>query len=186
MLKKLLMKEQDIECSKCRELIPIVTVLTRCPECGELIPIDNVLAQRIEQKLKDDFSKKCQAKEKGWEKAEDEKTINSAETNENIKLYDVQSLIAETCDKIKGMLLDKNSKYGNSALSPKRIFSKAHIIEQINVRMDDKLSRISVNQTGDSEDAEWDLLGYLVLKRIALKIHCLEQVKEKKEQKIIP
>lgn len=113
--------------------------------------------------------------EKEWVKAKDEKTINSTETDENIKPYNAQSLIVETCDKIKEMLLDKNRKYGNSALSPKRVFSKAHIIEQINVRMDDKLSRISMNQADDSEDAEWDLLGYLILKRIALKIHCLEK-----------
>lgn len=39
------------------------------------------------------------------------------------------------------MLLAKNAAYGNSALEPVRIFSKADPTEQIRVRIDDKLSR---------------------------------------------
>jgi len=65
------------------------------------------------------------------------------------------------------MLIKKNVKYGNSALKPKRIFSKASTIEQLLVRIDDKLSRIS-NQTDlEDEDVVTDLLGYLVLLKIA-------------------
>lgn len=41
------------------------------------------------------------------------------------------------------------------------------ILEQLNVRIDDKLSRLA-HGSADDEDAEWDLLGYLVLKRIAV------------------
>jgi len=49
-----------------------------------------------------------------------------------------------------------------------RIFSDCDSIEQINVRIDDKLSRISRGcREGDSEDSEFDLIGYLVLKRVA-------------------
>jgi hypothetical protein len=70
-------------------------------------------------------------------------------------------------DQLGNMLLEKNRKYGNSALDPQRTFSKSSAIELINVRIDDKLSRIRNNQTDDQEDPEWDLLGYLVLKRIA-------------------
>lgn len=76
-------------------------------------------------------------------------------------------LVAKECESIKNMLIDKNRKYGNSALEPKRIFSKADSIEQLNVRIDDKLSRIASAQTDDTEDAELDLIGYLILKRIA-------------------
>ena len=68
---------------------------------------------------------------------------------------------------IREMLLDKNRKYGNSALKPMRVFSKAPPLEQIAVRMDDKLSRIKSAQGDDLEDAKLDLLGYLVLERIA-------------------
>ena len=77
--------------------------------------------------------------------------------------------IIEECNAIKGMLLDKNRKYGDSALSPVRVFSRADTIEQINVRIDDKLSRIKSGQADDDEDAEKDLIGYLILKRVARK-----------------
>lgn len=77
--------------------------------------------------------------------------------------------IIEECNAIKDMLLDKNRKYGDSALSPVRVFSRADTIEQINVRIDDKLSRIRSGQADDDEDAEKDLIGYLILKRVARK-----------------
>jgi len=91
-------------------------------------------------------------------------------------LEKMQKLIAEECDGIKKLLLDKNKKYGNSAINPKRIFSKQSPIEQIKVRIDDKLSRIqnmgfSINNSEESEDACKDLIGYLILLRIAEKIH---------------
>jgi hypothetical protein len=68
---------------------------------------------------------------------------------------------------IREMLLDKNRKYGNSALEPMRVFSKAAPLEQIAVRMDDKLSRIKSAQGDDLEDAKLDLVGYLVLEATA-------------------
>lgn len=78
-----------------------------------------------------------------------------------------ESFLDEELNLIKKVLLEKNRKYGNSALEPKRIFSKHSAIEQINVRIDDKLSRIANQQTDDDEDAEFDLLGYLLLKMVA-------------------
>ena len=68
---------------------------------------------------------------------------------------------------IRDTLLDKNRKYGNSALEPLRIFSKADRSEQIAVRIDDKLSRIKNAQSDDSEDAKLDLIGYLILEQIS-------------------
>ncbi len=68
---------------------------------------------------------------------------------------------------IREMLLNKNRKYGNSALEPIRVFSTADNLEQLAVRMDDKLSRIRSAQGDDLEDAKLDLLGYLILERIA-------------------
>jgi hypothetical protein len=78
-----------------------------------------------------------------------------------------QQMIKEECKKVMDMLLEKNRKYGNSAISPLRIFSSAAPVEQINVRIDDKLSRLRSAQDDDMEDAELDLLGYLILKRVA-------------------
>ena len=67
------------------------------------------------------------------------------------------------------MLLAKNEKYGDSALNPKRIFSQSSSIEQIMVRIDDKLSRIATTRAlgGPDEDTLSDLIGYLVLLKVA-------------------
>jgi len=67
---------------------------------------------------------------------------------------------------LKNKILEKNIKYGNSALNPIRVFSKAPIDEGIKVRLDDKLSRIRNQMPDDTEDSVLDLLGYLVLLRI--------------------
>ena len=74
--------------------------------------------------------------------------------------------VGNVLEKIAVTLQEKNKKYGNSALEPKRIFSKENAISQLEVRIDDKLSRIS-NQVVDGEDTLLDLLGYLVLLTIA-------------------
>jgi hypothetical protein len=76
--------------------------------------------------------------------------------------------IASVCDELKNLLLDKNRKYGDSALNPVRIFSKASTLEQLKVRMDDKLSRLRNAQDDDDEDPTTDLIGYLILYKVAL------------------
>jgi len=79
----------------------------------------------------------------------------------------VALLIAKTCDDIRDLLLKKNQAYGNSALNPVRIFSKASTKEQILVRIDDKLNRIKQgNSSLDDEDVIQDLVGYLILLRV--------------------
>ena len=81
----------------------------------------------------------------------------------------VPGMIAQACYELRDFLHEKNRKYGNSALDPVRILSKASPVEQILVRIDDKLSRLRSGQTDDTEDVEWDLLGYLLLLRVARK-----------------
>jgi hypothetical protein len=78
-----------------------------------------------------------------------------------------QSRILEICEGLGEMLVEKNLKYGDSALNPVRIFSTADPLEQIKVRIDDKLSRIKSAQNDEDEDVLLDLLGYLVLYKIA-------------------
>jgi len=78
-----------------------------------------------------------------------------------------QKLIWENCSAISDMLLRKNKSYGNSVFEPLRTFSKVDPIEQINVRIDDKLSRIARGSEFENEDTELDLIGYLILKRVA-------------------
>jgi len=79
---------------------------------------------------------------------------------------DTQALIAQECDRIKVMLLEKNRSYGDSALSPLRIFSRADTDEQLLVRIDDKLSRIA-RGNDYNEDTVADLIGYLILLRVS-------------------
>lgn len=84
----------------------------------------------------------------------------------------VQKLIAEECDGVKELLILKNREYGNSALEPKRIFAKSSPIEQIKVRIDDKLSRLSNDSDKEiKEDTVQDLIGYLVLLRVAQRLY---------------
>lgn len=77
--------------------------------------------------------------------------------------------IVKVCRQIAEMLLEKNAKYGDAALDPERIFSSADPIEQIDVRIDDKLSRIRRGHVDDFEDVIRDLAGYLVLRMVASK-----------------
>ena len=70
-------------------------------------------------------------------------------------------------DGLAELLIGKNKAYGNSALDPVRIFSKSSPEEQILVRIDDKLSRIARGHEYQDEDVIEDLLGYLVMLKIA-------------------
>src|SRR5690606_25952592 len=69
-------------------------------------------------------------------------------------------------EEIRAMLLAKNQAYGDSALNPVRVFSQASSAEQIRVRIDDKISRLVRGQAA-GEDTAADLLGYLILLRMA-------------------
>lgn len=75
--------------------------------------------------------------------------------------------ILMNCMAIAQMLIEKNISYGDSALNPVRIFSKANPIEQLHVRIDDKLSRLmkGTDYIGDNDID--DLIGYLVLLKVA-------------------
>ena len=81
----------------------------------------------------------------------------------------MKGLIQEVCNEVCDMLLKKNESYGNSAAEPLRIFSRASTLEQIHVRIDDKLSRIMRGSEYGNDDTELDLIGYLILKRCIIK-----------------
>lgn len=91
---------------------------------------------------------------------------------ELIKL-DPQALFAkevkEVADDIVALLIEKNRKYGDSALNPSRIFARSDAVEQIRVRIDDKLTRLKNAQNDEDEDVVKDLLGYLIILRVAQK-----------------
>ena len=86
----------------------------------------------------------------------------------NDEMSQTAGLIAKICDDIRDLLLKKNQAYGNSALEPIRVFSKANSCEQILVRIDDKLNRIKqgANILSEDEDVLQDLIGYLILLKV--------------------
>lgn len=71
------------------------------------------------------------------------------------------------CHSIAHMLIEKNIAYGDSALNPIRIFSKSEPLEQLRVRIDDKLNRIMKGTKYIGDNDIDDLIGYLVLLKIA-------------------
>ena len=89
----------------------------------------------------------------------DEETLNN---NTEKSIWDV-------CNDMAWFLIDKNRAYGNSALDPVRIFSSSDNVEQLKVRIDDKLSRFARGGEFPGDNDIDDLIGYLVLLKIAKK-----------------
>ena len=95
-------------------------------------------------------------------------------------LTESEMKISGICDDIKELLINKNRKYGNSALKPCRVFSKASPVEQLLVRIDDKLNRImqGAGLLAEDEDVVNDLIGYLILLKIGMNDEKNKQVLE--------
>ena len=79
-----------------------------------------------------------------------------------------RSKIKSKCKSLEKLLLQKNARYGDSALQPLNVFSEAGAVAGIKVRIDDKLKRIKNSGLVDAtEDTLQDLAGYLILLMIA-------------------
>lgn len=78
-----------------------------------------------------------------------------------------QEDIRRVSDSVAELLISKNKSYGDSALHPTRVFSKADSVEQLLVRIDDKLSRIKNGESWPGDNDIDDLIGYLILLKIA-------------------
>jgi hypothetical protein len=67
------------------------------------------------------------------------------------------------------LLIEKNESYGDSALEPANIFADGDAVQNLSARIDDKLMRIKTKGfDGYEEDNIKDLIGYLILLKIAL------------------
>jgi len=76
--------------------------------------------------------------------------------------------IKKKCNELLELLLYKNEKYGNSALEPLQIFSKAGPVAGLKMQIDHKLKRImNAGLVDATEDTLQDLAGYLILLMIA-------------------
>lgn len=82
---------------------------------------------------------------------------------------DTQHKITEITNAMRDLLLYKNEKYGDSALSPKHIFYKGNAVNSILIRLDDKLGRIMANgdNTPRVNDVA-DIIGYCILLLIGM------------------
>ena len=79
-----------------------------------------------------------------------------------------KSSIKSKCKKLEDLLLYKNEKYGDSALQPLNIFSKAGPVAGLKMQIDHKLKRImNAGLVDATEDTLQDLAGYLILLMIA-------------------
>lgn len=78
--------------------------------------------------------------------------------------------IVEEANAVRDLLLSKNKAYGDSALKPANVFARGSATENIACRIDDKLMRIKNKGFNDeTEDTIQDLIGYLILLKIAIK-----------------
>lgn len=83
---------------------------------------------------------------------------------------ETRDLILEVSSDVTNLLLEKNAAYGDSALKPANIFAKGDAVENLSARIDDKLMRIKTRGIDDkTEDTINDLIGYLILLKVALK-----------------
>ena len=83
---------------------------------------------------------------------------------------ETRDLILEVSEDVTNLLLEKNAAYGDSALNPANIFANGTAIENLSARIDDKLMRIKTRGIDDkTEDTINDLIGYLILLKVALK-----------------
>ena len=83
--------------------------------------------------------------------------------------------ISEACMEVKEVLMTRKEIYGNRRI-PVKNFSTSTCLEQINVRIDDIVDQIKVNQLARTkhmeekdpvgENLELDLIEYLIMKRI--------------------
>jgi hypothetical protein len=75
--------------------------------------------------------------------------------------------ITKIMPEIAEFLIGKNKAYGASVANPIRIFAgNLSVLDQINVRIDDKLSRKARGGDYPGDNDELDLVGYLILKRV--------------------
>lgn len=84
-------------------------------------------------------------------------------------------LYNDKVEKILNHLLDKNRKYGNSALNPVRIISSENTVEQLYIRIDDKLNRVLNRQNDEDEDLPFDIAGYFILVLIYYKLSKMDK-----------
>jgi hypothetical protein len=79
-----------------------------------------------------------------------------------------EDYIINECESLKLLLLNKNRLYGDTAARPGFPY-KLPASTAIKARINDKLGRLSLDHKDEDEDLTQDILGYLILLRIAIR-----------------
>jgi len=81
-------------------------------------------------------------------------------------------LIKAECSELANFLIKKNKAYGDSINKPVHIFNTEvkDLFVLLNIRLDDKLSRLKRGKKYKNEDTELDIIGYLIIKRVLKRI----------------
>ena len=88
--------------------------------------------------------------------------------------------VKEVLEEVSELLRTKNLKYGDAMLSPVKIFSDQPPEERIKARLDEKLARIiEGSEMTDHEDTVMDLIGVLIILRVAQKRNARDETKAK-------
>ena len=91
-----------------------------------------------------------------------------------------QEKIVDVLDGMKDLLLYKNSKYGDSAINPKKIFYKGDSTNSILIRLDDKIGRVMSNPDEKPRVNDvCDIIGYCTLLLISMGITSEDLIKFK-------
>ena len=93
-----------------------------------------------------------------------------------------EKIIKEVITEVKDLLIEKNRAYGDSAINPSNIFSNGDALDSLGARIDDKLMRIKNTVITDkTEDTLIDLIGYLVLYKVAMIKEKVDEFESEKE-----
>ena len=91
------------------------------------------------------------------------------ETRTEVAFEDFANKLDAAASNIVDLLKSKNKAYGNTALSPVKIFSRLDATEALCARIDDKIMRIKNKGINDqTEDTVDDLIGYLLLLKMSM------------------
>ena len=89
-------------------------------------------------------------------------TLHNIRKAHKVEEPSTREAIANLFDNFSDFLIEKNVRYGDSALNPSNTFSKVSTEDQICNRLDDKLNRIKNSEELKKNDVA-DVFGYVAL-----------------------
>jgi hypothetical protein len=126
--------------------------------------------------MKETLSQTQRRAEKSMKQAADD-MIRELENHKKQPIAPLENEIRAVCQELADFLVEKNRAYGNSAAEPVAIFAKRlDRLAQIDVRIDDKLSRTKNGTEFPGDDTVKDLAGYLILRIVVGRIGAIRKV----------